>query len=211
MQPTCERVDTGRGAETAGYLGRWSSLGIAALALVCAASVAAQPEQQYLFDVWLGDQRIGTHEVTVSGDQAQRVESEARFEVKALFLTLYRYEHVATEHWQGDCLSEFSSRTRDGGTDYRVSASATDAGTLAISSWEDDEKRESREDCAASFAYWNPELLDRQALLNSQTGTVEPVRLSRMGLSPLPTLRPESATAVARDRARSHRPVVCTG
>jgi hypothetical protein len=83
------------------------SLALAALALPAFANTA---EQAWRFRVYLDDKEIGYHEFRVrEQDGVRRLETEASFEYKLLFLTLYEYEHENTEIWKGDCLAEIQS------------------------------------------------------------------------------------------------------
>jgi hypothetical protein len=71
--------------------------------------------------VFLDDAEIGYHRFTLAEAGAERVlRSEARFEVKFLLFTAYRYAHDADERWRDGCLTRLESRTRDNGARYRV-------------------------------------------------------------------------------------------
>ena len=156
--------------------GRWR-LGIAALA--CATPLwCAAADTAYDFQVRLDDKPIGEHRFTVGGPPESRtVVSEARFTVKVLGLTAYRYTHRAEEQWRGDCLRSLVADTDDDGTASRVNAEAvgdvlkvaTAAGTQSI------------DGCVMSFAYWNPAIRQQSRLLNAQTGRHEAVQIRRMG------------------------------
>jgi hypothetical protein len=116
-----------------------------------------------LFAVYLDEQRIGEHRFTLVERGAEReLVSEARFRVSVLGIPAYRYTHQATERWRGDCLQSLASRTDDDGKPYRVD-------------WR------SASGCTMSFAYWNPRILGERALLNAQTGELEPVRVEPLG------------------------------
>jgi hypothetical protein len=132
-----------------------------ALALCCALGAHAAP-RSWSFRVLLDGREIGRHAFThepVPG--GARVVSEARFEVRFLFVTAYRYEHRAEERWQGGCLESLEARTDDNGVrrDVRVRPA----------------------DCTRSFAYWDPSILRAERLLNAQTGEVVPVRSTAFG------------------------------
>jgi hypothetical protein len=116
-----------------------------------------------LFAVYLDDKRIGEHRFTLVERGVEReLVSEARFRVSVLGIPAYRYTHQATERWRGDCLQSLASRTDDDGTPYAVD-------------WR------SSSGCTMSFAYWNPRILGERALLNAQTGELEPVRVESLG------------------------------
>ena len=57
------------------------------------------------FRVMLDEREIGQHRftLTTTGD-ARELRSEARFDVRVLFVSAYRYFHEAVERWNGDCL-----------------------------------------------------------------------------------------------------------
>jgi hypothetical protein len=140
------------------------SLALAALALPAFANTA---EQAWRFRVYLDDKEIGYHEFRVrEQDGVRRLETEASFEYKLLFLTLYEYEHENTEIWKGDCLAEIQSRTDANGDPYEI------RGTLAEDSFMLESSDGSAElpRCVMSFAYWNPAFLEQDRLLNSQNG-----------------------------------------
>lgn len=114
------------------------------------------------FAVYLDGERVGRHRFELREDGAGRVlTSTARFEVTLLGFRAYRYEHEATERWNGDCLAGLVSRTDDNGQRYAVDVKP--------------------EGCEMSFAYWNPRILARDRLLNAQTGALERVEVATLG------------------------------
>ena len=114
------------------------------------------------FAVFLDGEPVGSHRFELrEQDGERRLSSVARFDVKLLGVPVYRYRHEATEQWRGDCLARITSRTVDGGEKFTVD--------------------QTPDGCAMSFAYWNPRILEQKALLNSQTGQLEPVRVDSLG------------------------------
>jgi hypothetical protein len=132
------------------------------------------------FDVFLDDRAIGYQrfELMQAGG-GTRIETRAEFEVKLLLLTAFAYDHRNTELWRGGCLQTIDSRTESNGKRYVVSGRARGAEFVVAT----DEGERSLGDCVASFAYWDKDvLLQRQRLLNSQTGEYVPVRIDSLGL-----------------------------
>ena len=139
------------------------------LVLLCAIGSGAHGAE-WNFRALLDDRPIGTHRFSLSGQGDERtLLSEARFAVKFLGITAYRYRHNATEHWRGDCLSELTASTDDDGKASKVHL---DAAAL--------------KGCVMSFAYWNPLIQTQTRLLNAQTGQFENVRIERIGEGMLP-------------------------
>lgn len=136
-------------------------LAFAAWALPAA---AAEPRQIWNFDAALDGKPIGEHVFTLDTQPGgiRLLRSEARFDVKLLGITVYRYRHRAQERWQGDCLQTLQAETDDNGDKLAVRLPSGDA-LLA--------------GCVMSFAYWNRALLQQRELLNAQTGKLEPVRV----------------------------------
>ncbi|MDH3349917.1 MAG: DUF6134 family protein [Gammaproteobacteria bacterium] len=119
------------------------------------------------FDVYLNDKRVGKHFYEVSDiDGIRRVQSEANFKYKILFIPAYRYEHSNTEQWSDSCLLGFEAKTNANGKLIDVSGEKAgdnfivDNGEVAVDLPE----------CVMSFAYWDPRFLDQTRLLNPQTG-----------------------------------------
>ena len=125
----------------------------------------AQSARVWNFRAYLDDSAIGTHRFSLrqSGAESELL-SEARFDVKLLFFTAYRYVHRANERWRGNCLVSMDSKTDDDGKPYSVSA-----------------ERNPNDGCVMSFAYWNPEILRQSRLLNAQTGELEKVSVADLG------------------------------
>ena len=147
------------------------------LLLAGTGTVQAGPGQ-WAFRVFLDDKPIGTHLFTLQGQEAQReLRSEASFTVKVLGLTLYRYEHLALERWQGDCLVSLEARTNDDGVRKTVQA-RVEGSTLAVVA---NGTRNQLGGCVTTFAYWNPAILAADRLLNAQTGRLEKVRIESQG------------------------------
>ena len=138
-----------------------------ALALLVLPAFASATEQAWKFRVYLDDKEIGFHEFRVlEQDGLQRLETEANFEYKLLFLTLYEYAHENTEIWQGDCLAKIESYTDANGDPYEIKG-ARDEDRFVLESTEGSAELPP---CVMSFAYWNPAFLEQDRLLNSQNG-----------------------------------------
>lgn len=131
------------------------------------------------FRVLLDDDDIGHHRFHVrrTGDRTE-VEIDARFDVRFLFFTAYRYRHENQETWRDGCLVGMRSSTRDGGDDLAVRGAATGQ-TFTVSAG--GSTREIESACVRSFAYWNPDLLTAGKLLNAQTGEWVEASLEQRG------------------------------
>ena len=164
---------------------RAGALVIAAAAMAGMAAMGpadAAPAGESNFAVFLDDKPIGEHRFSIAGtEEARDVVSEASFTVKLLGLTVYRYRHRAVEKWQGDCLSELSATTDDGGKASRVRTEAEAEGLAVVT----DAGRQALKGCVMSFAYWNPAIQRQSRLLNAQTGRSETVQVGRAGGGPI--------------------------
>jgi hypothetical protein len=148
----------------------------ALLALSCAAAVANP--KKWEFQVFLDDTAIGHHHFVVNDKGAEReLTTDARFDVKVLFINAYRYVHDASERWRGNCLASLNARTDDNGKPSAVQADQQGERVSVVSP----RGREALDGCVMSFAYWNPEILRQTRLLNSQTGQYEAVTIAAMG------------------------------
>ena len=133
-------------------------------AWLLAATAASAQARDWHFRVLLDDAEIGRHRFTLRENGAGReLRSEARFTVTFLAIPVYRYEHQATETWSDGCLRALDSRTDDDGERLAVNWRAPEGG------------------CHMSFAYWNPQILKADRLLNAQTGEMQPVQVQALG------------------------------
>jgi hypothetical protein len=138
---------------------------------VAVAADAGNRQQQWAFAVHLDGRRIGKHTFTVTTDGAQtRVESVADYEVRALFVSLFRYRHSANEVWQDGCLTSLDARTRINGDAIEVTSARSHAGLEIESNDRRGVRRFETVGCAGTFAYWDRIRLERDTLINSQTG-----------------------------------------
>lgn len=154
---------------------RWR-FGIAAC-LSAAPLMCVAADATYDFQVLLDDKPIGEHRFTVGGPaDARTVVSDARFTVKLLGLTVYRYAHRAVEEWRGNCLRSLVANTDDDGSASRVTAEPVGDALKVVMP----EGTQSIQGCAMSFAYWNPAIRQQTRLLNAQTGRHEAVQISRV-------------------------------
>lgn len=143
---------------------------------------AGPGEATWEFRVMLDDREIGYHRFEVSEQEnVERVDIEARFEVEVLFITAYRYVHDNRETWRGECLAGIESSTNDNGERFEVQGEASDG---AFSLQRRDETARLDADCVRTFAYWNPDILEAQQLLNAQTGEIKEVSVERVGAAP---------------------------
>lgn len=150
----------------------------AGLLLIAAATARADVDMQWKFDVYLDDKQIGTHRFDLDTDGEQTVlTTEADFKVSFLFFTAFEYEHRSREVWQDDCLQKIDAKTNNNGTTLVVEGAKRESG-FAIESTNGDM---SLDGCVRTFAYWKPDILDAERLLNPQTGTYEDVSVQKDG------------------------------
>lgn len=130
------------------------------------------------FRVFLDDKEIGTHRFDlVDQDGGRELTSQARMEVKILFVTAYTYAHHDVEYWSGDCISRLSSKTDDNGKKHHVDVQRRGHETMV----QTEQGAQRLGDCVSTFAYWNPAMLQQARLLNSQDGEYVDVRITDAG------------------------------
>ncbi len=153
---------------------------LCALALMSPAY--AYSPQEWRFNVLLDDKPIGQHVYRLSLEDGHQVlHSQADYEIRILGFTVYEYEHVATERWQGGCLTDIESRTTDNGKVISITGKTSDWGFLLNTA----DAKTTLAGCVMSFAYWNPDILTQAALLNAQNGEHLSIRVQNLGSSPL--------------------------
>lgn len=139
---------------------------------------AVEKQENYIFDVLLNNKSIGTHTFEVNKkNNITYVNTNARFDVKILFLNVYSYQHSNSETWKNNCLYQLNASTNDNGSQYSVTVSSVEDSTIVSANTE----RTNFPGCIRSYAYWNPGLLDNQKLLNPQTGEILPAKLNELG------------------------------
>jgi hypothetical protein len=167
-------------------------LAVAILAFPVTSDSAAR-SQSWDFSVLLDGNKIGYHrfELTDLGDE-RRVTSEAKFDVRILFINAFRYRHENTEVWSDGCLRKIDARTQANGKKLAVS------GTQIQGEFIIDDGRETNalSDCVMTFAYWDPEFLQQPKLLNSQSGEYIDVEVESLGNQPI-TVRGQEVAASA--------------
>lgn len=131
--------------------------------------------QEWRFQVYLDDKEIGYHDFVLEQvDNQQRLQSEASFEYRLLFVKLYGYEHENTETWSGDCLTEIESTTDANGKPFQVSGSLKGDRFVVNGTAGEAELPP----CSMSFAYWNPAFLQQERLINVQNGEFLEIQVS---------------------------------
>lgn len=133
---------------------------------------------QTVFRVTLDDKPIGTHrlEIRRKGDFWE-VRTNASLNVKLMFFTVYQYQHNNTETWDGNCLQSIDATTDDNGEFYLLKGDR-ESNELLLKT---ENQKFSLGGCIRSFAYWNPELLKSEHLLNAQTGEYTQVDIEELG------------------------------
>lgn len=132
-------------------------------------------QRELSFRVLLDGKPVGNqHFIFSNEDGLTRLETIADFKVKFLFATVYRYQHRNVETWEGDCLAEIESSTDANGKPYSVSGQQRE-GFFEITS---DGSQEQLPQCVSTFAYWNPEFLQNERLLNTQNGEYLDIEVS---------------------------------
>lgn len=118
--------------------------------------------KEWDFDVYLDKTKIGRHSFKLS--EASELVSQAKFNVKVLFINAYQYDHTAVEHWQEGCLKRIDSSTLENDVSTKVTGKLADNGFEV----NDGKTRQILPECPMTFAYWSQKMLEQTKLLNPQ-------------------------------------------
>ncbi len=137
-------------------------------ALIASATVLAAPTvDRWQFRVMLDDKEIGFHRYELVQDgEVKRISSRAEFDIKFLFITAFRYRHSLSAEWRGDCLNSLSTETRTNGKLASLDGRLQQDSFVVEAGGEPVELPA----CVMNFAYWDPQILEQERLLNPQTG-----------------------------------------
>lgn len=150
-------------------------LKLLALMLLLPNSASAK---EWVFNAYLDGQNIGQHSfVQNDANEFRELTSQAKFNVKVLFINAYQYQHSATEKWQGDCLVSLDARTQEN-KEISVVKGRLDGKVFLL---DGPRGRQILPACPMTFAYWNPRILNQNKLLNPQTGEWLDVKISSLG------------------------------
>ena len=171
-----------------------AALAAAIVATMNQASAAIQSED-WNFQVLLNGKPIGYHSFSLTQDgEQQTLRTEARFDVKVLFINAYRYRHENTEVWSDGCLSSIDAFTDSNGEVLTVRGKRY-AGGLELTGRSGPSILD---ECVQTFAYWNPEFLRQPRLLNPQSGEYLDVEVERVGQEPVVVRGEEIPASVYR-------------
>jgi len=168
--------------------------------LVMTSSAVASPvDKSWDFSVLLDGSEIGYHRFQLTEDDGQRrLTSEAKFDVRFLFINAFRYRHTNTEIWADGCLERIEANTRSNGKELAVTGLRAAEGFVV----DDGKAQSSLDNCVMTFAYWNPDFLSQPRLLNPQSGEYLDVEVERVGQEPIVVRGEEVPASVYRITAR---------
>ena len=148
---------------------------------------ASPPETPYgpsiSFAAFRNGERIGTHTLTFKREGSQLVVSTSvDLAVKLVGFTAFRYTHRGREVWNGNDLVSVETTTNDDGKQYVVRATKQGDKLVVDSHTPDFEGyRRTMVTGVLPSTHWNLRQTTQSQLLNSQKGTVDPVRVTTIG------------------------------
>lgn len=132
----------------------------------------------FRFNAYLDGSKMGEHSFIIgSSPEGRAIESRADFKVKFFFVTAYRYNHRADELWEGNCLRKLTATTSEN-SDITQTRGEQRGQNFVLNSPKGEFQGGP---CEMTFAYWNPEILSKNKLINPQTGEMLDVIIKPMG------------------------------
>jgi Family of unknown function (DUF6134) len=166
---------------TVGTVGAVMSATLGAFVGVTTAA-AYTPAETLRFAIMRNGEQIGTHAIEISRTGPEtNVRVTTDLSVKVLFVTAYRLQHSATERWVNGQLVAFDSTTDNNGVHHKVSATR---GTSGLEVQADGKTRRVDQN-ALPASLWNPELMRRKTVFDTQDGQVDPITVTDNGTEDL--------------------------
>jgi hypothetical protein len=137
----------------------------------------------HTFAAFRNGERIGTHTLSFKREGSQLVVSTSvDLAVKLMGFTAYSYTHRGREIWNGSDLVAVDTSTNDDGKQYVVRA-LRQGESLVVDSHTPEAKgyRRSLVTGILPSTHWNLRQTAQSKLLNSQKGTIDPVRVTQVG------------------------------
>lgn len=131
--------------------------------------------KEWNFDVYLDKTRIGQHTFRLS--ETNELVSQAKFNVKILFINAYQYKHDAVEQWKEGCLKRLDSSTLENDVMTKVSGKSGE-GQFVV---DDGKAKQVLPNCPMTFAYWNQNIVKQTKLLNPQNAEWLDTRIVELG------------------------------
>lgn len=152
--------------------------------LLCLLLPGIASAQVWQFDVSMDGKAIGTHEFVLDekADGHLALKSEAKFNVKFLSISVFKYQHLANELWQNDCLKKLDAKTQEN-SKATVVAGSQEPSVFKLNA---PSPLEIGQQCVMTFAYWNPKILQQKKLLNPQTGEYLTTQITALGQETIP-------------------------
>jgi hypothetical protein len=135
------------------------------------------------FAAFRNGERIGTHTLSFKREGSQLVVSTTvDLAVKMMGFTAYRYSHRGKEIWNGNSLLAVETSTNDDGKQYVVRATRQGE-SLVVDSHTPETKGYQRTLATGVLpsTHWNLKQTAQSQLLNSQKGTIDPIRVTTVG------------------------------
>lgn len=146
--------------------------------LACLAAAPIRAED-YAFKVFCNGNPVGYQHVQVREEEGRTlVDTDVAVDVHMAGFEIYRYRYRASETWRDGKLSALTSETDDDGEALSLSVHPADDGMLLV------ENKEGSREIPADIlptSYWNPAVLDRGELLDSETGKLLKVAAASSG------------------------------
>ena len=135
--------------------------------------------QTWDFDVSMDGKPIGTHQFVLSEKEnnQQILKSEAKFNIKILSISFFKYHHEANETWDNNCLKKLEAKTQENSKTTQVKG-IQEKTSFRLSY---PTSTEINSECVMTFAYWNSKILQQKKLLNPQTGDYLSTNISALG------------------------------
>ncbi len=118
------------------------------------------------FDVYLNGKLMGWHKFVIKRENGDwEVESNTHLEGRLFLFKQVTYRHSAIEKWSNGCLRSLRSQTKRQKEKTILKGNLTKNGFMLNKNGVD----QLLPKCVRTFAYWSPELLDQDFLLDPDT------------------------------------------